>query len=109
MRNDFDPAFASRLRNSQTSRRRFLTGTVIGAATVFVGPSVLAACASSGSPGTSTTPTPDDGAPATGALRVSNWPLYIADGFVADFQKASGLTVDYMENYNDDEEWFAKN
>jgi hypothetical protein len=39
MRNDFDPAFASRLRTSQTTRRRFLTGSVIGAATAVVGPS----------------------------------------------------------------------
>src|SRR5882757_1229410 len=109
MPNDFDSAFASRLRTSQTTRRRFLTGSVIGAATAVVGPSFLAACASGRSPGTNPTPTPDDGSPATGALRVSNWPLYIAPGFVADFQKASGLTVDYLENYNDDEQWFAKN
>jgi spermidine/putrescine transport system substrate-binding protein len=109
MRNDFDSAFASRLRTSHTSRRRFLTGSAIGAATALVGPSLLAACASSGSPSTTTATAPDDGSPATGALRVSNWPLYIAPGFVAEFQKASGLSVNYLENYNDDEEWFAKN
>jgi spermidine/putrescine transport system substrate-binding protein len=109
MRNDFDPAPVSRPRIAQTTRRRFLTGSVIGAATAFVGPSVLAACASGGSPSATPTTTLDDGSPATGLLRVSNWPLYIADGFVAEFQKASGLTVNYMENYNDDEEWFAKN
>jgi spermidine/putrescine transport system substrate-binding protein len=110
MRNDIDPAVPSRLRSSRTTRRRFLTGSVIGAATALVGPSVLAACAAGGSPSTSpTTTAADDGAPATGLLRVSNWPLYIAEGFVADFQKATGLTVDYQENYNDDEQWFAKN
>jgi len=109
MRNDFDSTLVSRLRTSQTSRRRFLTGSVIGAATAFAGPSLLAACASGGSPSTGPTLVPDDGSPATGTLRVSNWPLYIADGFVADFQKATGLTVDYQENYNDDEQWFAKN
>ena len=32
----------------------------------------------------------------------------MADGFVADFQTASGLTVDYKEDFNDNEEWFAK-
>ena len=32
----------------------------------------------------------------------------MADGFVADFQKASGLTVDYKEDFNDNEQWFAK-
>src|SRR2546430_13397297 len=30
------------------------------------------------------------------------------DGFVAAFQKASGLTVDYKEDFNDNEQWFAK-
>ena len=30
-------------------------------------------------------------APATGTLRISNWPLYMADGFVAAFQTASGI------------------
>jgi spermidine/putrescine transport system substrate-binding protein len=109
MRNDFNPAAMSRLTTSQTSRRRFLTGSVIGAATAFAGPSLLAACASGGTPSTTASTAPDDGSPATGLLRVSNWPLYIADGFVAEFQRASGLTVNYMENYNDDEEWFAKN
>jgi spermidine/putrescine transport system substrate-binding protein len=110
MRNDIDPAVPSRLGTNRTTRRRFLTGSVIGAATALVGPSVLAACASSGSPSSSpTTMATDDGAPATGLLRVSNWPLYIAEGFVADFQKSTGLTVDYQENYNDDEQWFAKN
>lgn len=33
----------------------------------------------------------------------------MADGFVAAFQKSSGLTVDYKEDFNDNEEWFAKN
>ncbi|MDT4998121.1 MAG: spermidine/putrescine transport system substrate-binding protein [Mycobacterium sp.] len=33
----------------------------------------------------------------------------MADGFVAAFQKASGITVDYKEDFNDNEEWFAKN
>ncbi len=50
----------------------------------------------------------DDGGPASGTLRISNWPLYMADGFVAAFQTASGITVDYKEDYNDNEQWFAK-
>jgi len=32
----------------------------------------------------------------------------MADGFVAAFQKSSGLTVDYKEDFNDNEQWFAK-
>lgn len=93
------------------SRRRFLGGGTLAAAALIVGPSVLTACGSGpGSQPASTgaTAPPDDGSPATGTLRVSNWPLYIAEGFVADFQRATGLTVAYTEDYNDDESWFAK-
>jgi spermidine/putrescine transport system substrate-binding protein len=32
----------------------------------------------------------------------------MADGFVAAFQKATGITVDYKEDFNDNEQWFAK-
>src|SRR5258708_3504298 len=73
---------------------------------VAVGGPLLAACswASKPAPGT---PAPQAG-PASGTLRISNWPLYMADGFVADFQKASGITVDYKEDFNDNEQWFAK-
>jgi spermidine/putrescine transport system substrate-binding protein len=94
-----------------TSRRRFLVSGAVTAAALAMGPGLLAACGSGEGPGESSSPSaaPDDGSPASGLLRVSNWPLYIADGFVAEFQKASGLTVDYKEDYNDDEEWFAKN
>jgi spermidine/putrescine transport system substrate-binding protein len=93
-----------------TSRRRFLFGGAAAAAALAGGPTLLAACGSSSGPdAASSTTAADDGAAATGSLRVSNWPLYIADGFVAAFQKATGLTVDYKEDYNDDEEWFAKN
>ncbi len=49
-----------------------------------------------------------DGGPASGTLRISNWPLYMADGFVSGFQTASGITVDYKEDFNDNEQWFAK-
>ena len=73
----------------------------------ILGPSFLAACGSDS--GTSSSPSPtDDGGAASGTLRVSNWPLYMADGFVAEFQTASGITVDYKEDFNDNEQWFAK-
>ncbi len=91
----------------RSSRRQFLTGGTAVAAAALLGSSALSACASQTSEPAA--PAADDGAKATGTLRVSNWPLYISEGFVADFQRASGLTVDYREDYNDDEEWFAKN
>ncbi|MET0704722.1 MAG: spermidine/putrescine ABC transporter substrate-binding protein [Mycobacterium sp.] len=111
-REDFDPRLLARLANNRTSRRRFIGGGAAAAAGLALGGSFLAACGSdSGSGGGSTAASapPDDGSPASGTLRVSNWPLYMADGFVAAFQKASGLTVDYKEDFNDNEEWFAKN
>jgi spermidine/putrescine transport system substrate-binding protein len=101
--NEIDPRLMSRL----ASRRRFLGGGAAAAAALALGPSFLAAC-SSGDSGSSASSTQDSG-PASGTLRVSNWPLYMADGFVAAFQTASGITVDYKEDFNDNEEWFAKN
>jgi spermidine/putrescine transport system substrate-binding protein len=107
----FSPALLDRLATNRTSRRRFIGGGAAAAAALALGPSVLAACGSdksggNGSPSASTPP--DDGAAASGTVRISNWPLYMADGFVAAFQKASGITVDYKEDYNDNEQWFAK-
>ncbi len=99
----------ARLAANRTSRRRFIGGGAAAAAAVALGGSFLAACGSqqkSSSPASSAPS--DNGSPATGVLRVSNWPLYMADGFVAAFQKASGLTVDYKEDFNDNEQWFAK-
>jgi len=111
---DIDPGLLARLAANRTSRRRFLGSGGAAAAALVLGPSFLAACGSkqSGGGGTgaeATSAAPDDGAPASGHLRISNWPLYMADGFVAAFQTASGLTVDYKEDFNDNEEWFAKN
>jgi spermidine/putrescine transport system substrate-binding protein len=102
-----NPPLGVRLAASTTSRRHFLRGGVTAAAGLAVGSTFLAACGSSSNT-TSSAPPTDDGRPATGTLRVSNWPLYMADGFVADFQKATGLTVDYKEDFNDPEQWFSK-
>jgi len=101
-----DLQLAARLATNRTSRRRFIGGGAAAAAAVALGGSFLAACGSDNksAPGTTTT---QEG-PASGTLRISNWPLYMADGFVADFQKASGITVDYKEDFNDNEQWFAK-
>ena len=95
---EFDPQLlAARLGANRTSRRRFLgQGRRRGGPRSR--PSFLAACGSKDSGGggtTATATTADDGAKASGHLRISNWPLYMADGFVAGFQTASGLTVDY--------------
>jgi spermidine/putrescine transport system substrate-binding protein len=106
MPNEIDPRLLARLATNRTSRRRFIGGSAAAAAAVAMGGSFLAACGSEGGQQAATTTTQEG--PATGTLRISNWPLYMADGFVADFQKASGLMVDYKEDFNDPEQWFAK-
>ncbi len=105
---EIDPRVLAQL----ASRRRFIGGGAAATAALILGPSFLAACGSdkkSAGPSDAPLAPADDGSPASGKLRISNWPLYMADGFVAAFQTASGLTVDYKEDFNDNEEWFAKN
>jgi spermidine/putrescine transport system substrate-binding protein len=111
MANQINPGLISQIAGNRSSRRRFLGGGAAAAAAFALGPSFLAACGSSSttSSSSSSAAPADDGSPATGHLRISNWPLYMADGFVAAFQTASKLTVDYKEDFNDNEEWFAKN
>ncbi len=106
MSREIDPHLLARLTASRTSRRRFLGGSAAAAAALGLGSSVLAACGGSNS-NTASSSSQDSG-PASGTLRISNWPLYMADGFVAGFQTASGITVDYKEDLNDNEQWFAK-
>lgn len=109
MPDNTDPRLLARLTANRTSRRRFLGGGAAAAAALALGPTVLAACGSGEkSSAPSTSAEPDDGAPASGLLRVSNWPLYMAPGFIEAFQKSSGLQVDYKEDFNDNEQWFAK-
>lgn len=109
MPDNTDPRLFARLASNRTSRRRFLGGGAAAAAALALGPSVLAACGSGDKTSApSTSAEPDDGSPASGLLRVSNWPLYMAPGFIEGFQKASGLQVEYKEDFNDNEQWFAK-
>jgi spermidine/putrescine transport system substrate-binding protein len=102
-----DLRMVARLATNRTSRRRFIGGGAAAAAGLALGGSFLTACGGGEPSGQQASPTEDAG-PASGTLRISNWPLYMADGFVAAFQTASGLTVDYKEDFNDNEEWFAK-
>jgi spermidine/putrescine transport system substrate-binding protein len=90
----------------RASRRRFVGHAGLMAGGVLLGPTFLAACGSSDSD--------TSGGPATTAeqsgssLRISNWPLYIDEDTVPNFQDASGLSVTYTEDVNDNEEYFAK-
>ncbi len=76
----------------------------------ILGPSFLAACGSDKGGGTSTSASapPDDGAPARARCASPTGPLTWPTDFVAGFQTTTGLTVDYKEDLNDNEQWFAK-
>jgi len=44
----------------------------------------------------------------SGELTISNWPLYIDKKTIPDFEKASGVSVKYIEDINSNEEFFNK-
>ena len=98
MANEIDPRLRPPFTVARATRRQFLGRGGVGAAALAIGPSLVAACGSK----------PGPSAPVSNALRISNWPFYMADGFIADFQNKTGITVDYREDFNDNEEWFAK-
>jgi spermidine/putrescine transport system substrate-binding protein len=52
-------------------------------------------------------PTAESG-PVEGELVISNWPLYIDRQTIPDFEQETGVTVDYIEDVNDNEEFFGK-
>jgi len=64
-----------------------------------------------GGGGNSSEATVAKGGPVKGELTISNWPGYIdpgAGGTVAEFEKASGVSVDYIEDVNDNNTFFGK-
>ncbi len=69
----------------------------------------ISACGSSIS-GENTTEatTAEAGKKATGSLTISNWPFYIAEETVPDFEKATGVKANYVEDYNSNEEFYGK-
>ena len=86
------------------NRRDFLikSGLLgLGAASL---PAFLAACGGS-SPATDSTAAAGGG---KAELFFENWPLYIDDQTVAEFQKATGIAMKYTEAFNDNNEYFAK-
>jgi spermidine/putrescine transport system substrate-binding protein len=78
------------------NRRQFVGRSAAAAGGLALGSGLLAACQKK--------------APAmsAGPLRISNWPLYIDTQTIPDFQKGTGITVQYTEDVNDNNEFFAK-
>lgn len=85
------------------NRREFLIRSgLIGLGATSL-PAILAACG-----GTDNSPAASTPSGGKNELFFENWPLYIDDATVAEFQKATGITVKYTEAYNDNNEYFAK-
>src|SRR3954447_12845700 len=73
----------------------------------------VAACGSgggieSGSGGNANVETVKVSGKPSGDLTISNWPLYIDKQTVPDFEKATGVSVKYIEDVNDNQEFFSK-
>ena len=71
----------------------------------------IAACGSSGiesGGGTAKVETVKVASKPTGDVTISNWPFYIDKNTVPDFEKATGVSLNYIEDVNDNAEFFAK-
>jgi spermidine/putrescine transport system substrate-binding protein len=96
-RTTYDAEELQALVHRALSRRQFLGRTAMAAGTLAVGSAFLSAC--KGKEGAAT---------ATGTVRISNWPLYIDQKTIADFEAATGIKAEYIEDVNDNNEYFAK-
>ncbi len=98
----------------RVTRRDFITRTGLAVGGLAIAPSVLAACGGSDS---SSSASGGEGGGGGGDLAFDNWTLYIdkpnddlygAGGTLDEFQKSTGTKIAYTENYNDNNEYFAK-
>jgi spermidine/putrescine transport system substrate-binding protein len=96
-RTTYDEQELQALVHRALTRRQFLGRTAMAAGTLAVGSAFLSACKGKEGAGA-----------ATGTVRISNWPLYIDQKTIADFQAATGITAEYTEDVNDNNEFFAK-
>ena len=96
--------------------RRAVVGGVAAAGVVAAGAAIWRASeddSGGGGDEASSSTTEATGAaagPATESdtLRISNWPFYIDEETVGLFEDESGLTVQYTEDVNDNEEYFSR-
>jgi spermidine/putrescine transport system substrate-binding protein len=99
------------VRTNGAGGRRGLKLIVI-AALALVASLAVAACGGGGieggSGGNSNVETVKVSGKPSGQLTISNWPLYIDKNTVPDFEKATGVQVKYIEDVNDNQEFFGK-
>jgi spermidine/putrescine transport system substrate-binding protein len=86
------------------TRRRFLGNAGLALGAVAFGPSLLAACGDD-----------DDGSGGGGGgggggddIAISNWTSYMDTDLLDEFERATGISVAYEEDINDNNEYFAK-
>ncbi len=93
-----------------TSKRRFRA--VVAAGGALAAAIALAACGGGsgieGGSDSANVTTVKYQPPPHGDLTISNWPLYIDKNTVANFDKATGVHTTYIEDVNDNQEFFAK-
>lgn len=80
------------------------------AAAALIASFALAACGGGGGlSGSSNEDVPTaPGGEASGSLKISNWPLYIDNKTIKEFQKETGIKTTYTEDVNDNNEFFGK-
>jgi spermidine/putrescine transport system substrate-binding protein len=91
-------------------------GRVVAAVAVLALALGLTACGGGGGGGggSSEDATTAKAGPVKGDLTISNWPGYIdpgedgEEGTIAEFEKETGVNVKYIEDVNDNEEFFGK-
>ena len=103
--------------NRPLTRRELLERAALGGAALTV-PGFLAACGGDGIEGAATTTGTTTAASKELAdkLTISNWTLYIdidektkKRPTLEQFTQETGVEVDYIEDVNDNDEWFGKN
>ncbi len=81
------------------------------AAVALIASLALVACGGDGgglSGSSNENATTAEGGEASGSLKISNWPLYIDNKTIKEFQKETGIKTTYTEDINDNNEFFGK-
>src|SRR3954454_7682526 len=111
---DEDLDLVLRLNERLLSRRTLLRGLGVGGALVMSS-GVLAGCGTSGGKAKDSDKLVKDVSATEKKIVWSNWPLYIdvndktkARPTVDDFEKQTGIKVTYIEDINDNDEFFGK-
>jgi len=102
------------MEEGQTARSRRFLSLVVAAAAALSLASGVAACGGGGGGGIEgggggeeAETVKLEGKPS-GSVTISNWPLYIDESTVPDFEKATDVTVKYIEDVNENDGFFAK-